>query len=139
MNRQEIFDTAANGIIAQGGPAYRDGACMYYDETNERRCAIGLCFSYSEARSLEERFRGMSVEEIYRCELFQSKFGDLSIEDVDFLNSLQDAHDSPNYSPHVAGTVGDIQESLKDFARTYGLSIDNVNWIEDEGLNEDRN
>ena len=40
MDKQELFTTIYNRMVAQGGPAFEDGMCLY-EAPNGMHCGIG--------------------------------------------------------------------------------------------------
>jgi hypothetical protein len=57
VNKQEIFDTVAIGIRAQGGPAIRGNSCAYRTPSG-RKCAAGLLIKDEDYNS---NFEGNAV------------------------------------------------------------------------------
>lgn len=41
MTNQELFDTVARALMAQGGPSFQEDNCVYRNPANGRKCAAG--------------------------------------------------------------------------------------------------
>ena len=116
MTPQEMFDTALNGVLRQGGPSVdKKGNCLYR-RANGRRCAAGWILPDEVVADYE----GYSVDCIPLPEPFTSHRS--------LLLSIQSAHD-------VAATLykddelfqEQFQERFKDnmyrIAEQYGLEF----------------
>lgn len=119
FSRQEIFDKAVSGIIAQDALAQnRDGyntviSCFYFDLQYDtgRKCALGQLLSDEDAVHMEQYNRGMSIASLTQPDL--DKFG-IAADDVEFAQRLQSAHD------HSA-SVDDFLCFANDLAKEFKL------------------
>lgn len=117
MTNQEIFDTVAKHLFAQGKPALDDyGACVYRGE-NGMRCAVG-CLITDEEYSLDMEYK--SAKTVVR---------DWGIEAIhpgsfDLAESLQKVHDyekdDDGYTPW--NDTGTMRNALRNVAVEYGLN-----------------
>lgn len=119
MTKQEAFNKALFGVRAQGGPAMRNGACLYYDEATERRCGIGQCLTRAQAMDLQDEleaqgtnFTGMSSSFVFQCCLAAGL-----PDDQPFNRRVQAAHD------HATLDTGAVpfEEGMRRLAEDYGL------------------
>jgi len=120
MNRQEIFTKAYLGLASQGFIRAVDEdeqVCAYRTE-NGLKCAIGHCISdelYSS--DLEGETPCPSYEKQFRHALGLTT--QLTGEDLFFLSSLQDCHDSVD-NPE------EMKLNLEEFARGHSLEVPHV-------------
>lgn len=111
MDLQDAFDTAARGIIGQGGPSYdtTELLCMYRGP-DARKCALGWLIPDSRYRP--------SMEFSTRFEVLREAGIDVPEE---FARDLQDAHDiaasSSNFFERWAS-------KMRDLASVYSLNTD---------------
>lgn len=119
MTRQEMFDKAARGVIAQGGPSgVRRFNAIYckYRGPNGRKCAIGHLIEDDEA-----------AETLDACSVAQTvgalaRRGFLfSVKDADFLQRIQSAHDIAALSDDER-FIREFREAMRGIAARYDLS-----------------
>jgi len=114
MNKQEIFDKVATGLIKQGAPCLNtNGGCSYYH--NGSRCAIGWLVDGETAKSFEETCPGEGVGRINE----EFDIGFIS-DNLDFLFMLQDAHDETSQEP-VEEWPQIFESKMEDIARDFNL------------------
>lgn len=88
---QQAFDTAALGIINQGGFASSNGGmCYYRDRDSDRKCGVGHLISDKYYKS---GFENQGVVSI------QNYVPELKKLPIDFLVALQAAHDLASLDP----------------------------------------
>lgn len=109
MTRQEMFDKAARGVIAQGGLSVDPNTerCLYI--YGKRRCAVGHLLSSEDARKAD--LARSNVGSLVRAGLLQA-------DDKDFLIDLQRAHDACVTADFPAS----FRRRMRAVARQYGLS-----------------
>jgi hypothetical protein len=130
LTRQDIFDLAINGIIAQGAFSvtprdnlYRGGQCLYRGPNNTR-CAIGMLIPDKE---YDPVFEGLGVNEVLKHNItFNMSFA-LDI-DVTFLSSLQSVHDVSSSSTDPWPI---FQRYATKMANQYKLSLKNITFKKD--------
>jgi len=81
MTPQEMFDTALNGVLGQGGPSVDKGGNCIYRRADGRRCAAGWILPDAVVAGCE----GYGVDLIPLPEPFAMH--------REFLLSIQSAHD----------------------------------------------
>jgi hypothetical protein len=108
LTRQEIFDKAVGGVIAQGALAMDGTACCYRTDDG-KKCAIGqLIDDEFYHRSLEGYGAGSST--VMKA-LLRS-----GVDALDAMISyLQDAHDNSR-------DIADFKRRARKIAANYGLS-----------------
>ena len=137
MNRQEIFDKAYLAILKQGRPStgVRNNSfqsCLYRGEQGVK-CVIGhlipddLYQPEIEGRMLYVLLQLPEMDDAgytaFRA-IFNKIFPDASREDIEFLHSLQLAHDQAALSLlPVENFLERFKARAKQFALAYGLSI----------------
>lgn len=105
MNRQELFDKAVAGLLAQDGPSVNHGGCVYIGPGN-CRCAVGhLIPPEFEERVLKNYNSGISAYSLLqRIPELRPTFGIGDGDDVRFLEQMQwGLHDA------IVGKVNEIQ------------------------------
>ena len=111
MTRQDMFNRAYRGVLAQGGQATDPdtGRCVYFDPETNRRCGVGHVLPLPIAKAWAERnepgVRAVSLRAV-------EEFGVDYEEHSEFLESLQLAHDS-----------GDFKENMTLVAKKWGLEV----------------
>lgn len=86
MNKQELLNKAYAGIIAQGGPSFENGSCLYTSKDG-KHCAIGHLLDIPAA------YNKRTVSALPWNVL--TELGAENSSDIDFLSRLQAAHDWP--------------------------------------------
>jgi hypothetical protein len=119
MTRQEMFNKAWHGVIAQGGPSMVDGHCLYRG-WNGRKCGVGHLIGDEVAHRWDMLKKSgvafMSADMI-------SKAG-LAPSDQQFLVDLQNAHDaSGNHGSTDKQFIAEFIKSMADVATRYSLTI----------------
>ena len=101
LDRQAVLEQTTKAIVAQGGPSMdseysaledSDPMCAYRG-LGGRRCALGHLIPDDE---YHEGIEGTTLEGDWQIkEIIERSLGiDLSVDDVDFLQQLQEAHDN---------------------------------------------
>ncbi len=125
MTRQEMFDIAIAGLVAQQGPAVEDDSCSYYT-VDGNRCAIGHLFTVEEARMIRKIVKNGAAHLLHKAEEEIPAVKELDLENnTQFLIALQDMHDM---SCMIASNVsGDfffhMKKAALDVATTYELNV----------------
>ena len=113
MNHQEMFDIAARGIIAQGGPSVSNGGCRYRS-ANGRRCAAGF-FLTDEVYNVE--MEGHNAAFVFNdVEGFNSN-------DRIFLRKLQRVHDNAGFDCSDAEFFKTWVPRMIEFAKNRRLTV----------------
>ena len=88
MTKQEMFDTALEGLRKQGEPSMNTyGGCLFRGPFNNK-CAVGMLI-------LDEEYN--PDMEHYSLDKVVKKCSTLSMEDVEFLLDMQrEMHDGPS-------------------------------------------
>lgn len=129
MEAQEIFDTVAKHLIAQGRPASVGDIC-YYRMPDGAKCALGVlipneCYTpemeHNDVHWLIEGGRLLSGErfEGYAC-LAHLK------PHLNLVADLQRAHDSwacYAYYDELDPDIADLEARLRDVAAKHGLNV----------------
>ena len=126
MTRQEIFDTALNGIRKQGEPAYYGRVCVYYDTTNGNKCAAGQLLSDEAAYELSQTGMGTWFKDIYEDTYAIIEAIDIPdyLTDEDnrkFIQDIQACHDTSANAPSSKSFMAVFEKMMESFARRYGL------------------
>lgn len=123
MNRQEVFNRAYLGILAQGCPSLRSGMCAYRG-VGDVKCAIGhnipdkkynFDFEGRSPNYLLNRTVGSTISKLIGCQ---------TQDDVAFARRLQRVHDSlaaiikPNDK-----FIYSFKEEMTIFATEHGLEV----------------
>lgn len=118
MTRQEAFNTAYLGVIAQGHPSRTAKGCLYRGPNNTK-CGIGQLLTDEEARGLDDT-GDTGVEGVFKDGLLPSRFvrGDL-----EFYVALQEAHDEASIGDDEF--VDDFKDRMHVVADHYKLEIPN--------------
>lgn len=118
--RQELFDNAYKGVVAQGRPAYDDAtdSCMYRGPDNTK-CGIGHSIpNYKYRKAMENR--GATADVILTA-------ARIAPEDTTFARRLQACHDDAAIS---TSTLPQFLESFNRrmtvLAQSYHLEVPNV-------------
>lgn len=104
MTNQEIFNRVWEHFITNGNPrAYNVGMkkCLYKDHANGAKCAIGIFIPEDKFNPEMNNVGAVSSLNVDYPKLLNEMFGELPTrkeEDdrMEFLESLQDAHDLSN-------------------------------------------
>lgn len=118
MNKQQIFDTVLKHMREQKLPARNNGNCVYYDETTNRKCAIG-CLIPTE--QYDPMFDAVSYCQVEANVIVQKALENVGIEVnsmgmLEFLDQLQMIHDA------IETEWSSIQESeMKLLAEEHSL------------------
>lgn len=115
MTRQEIFNRVWTFLNTQGKPSY-DGSCLYRGP-NGTACAVGCLLDDKTAEKFDT-FVDPSISNIARYH-----YDELPREllfHIDFLNELQEAHDS-----HVKESdwLENWQNNMLSIAEKHGLVV----------------
>lgn len=133
MNAQEIFDTAAIGVIRQGKPSLSNmGNCAYRGKDGTK-CAAGFLLSdevYDPSMDCSSD-DGDSTDWEATVKRFRSRLPDHLIEHHDLIKNLQTAHDTADYSCQPA-FIRTFRSALHHIAVSHDLSMDNVNKVAKE-------
>ena len=119
---QEIFDYVIPKILKQGGLSkivnYGKIECVYR-KNKDTRCAIGWLIPDSFYR---KEFEGKNVEQLIQSS-YLKEVPAFSLETQDFLEDLQEAHDSL-YSlvNDPALILGDLIRNFRLLAKKYDLA-----------------
>lgn len=118
MNRQEAFDKAYKGIVAQGRGSSNDWQCLYRGDGGTK-CAVGQLLSDEQITRYGIRnSQGVSelapelLDELLPCD---SKAGV-------FLSELQDAHDQATWCA-VPNFIEAFKLRAADVAKKYELTV----------------
>jgi hypothetical protein len=127
MNAQEIFDTAAIGVIRQGRPSMgSSGSCAYRGEGGAK-CAAGFLLSdevYDPSMDCNEITKSSTDWESTVVH-FRSRLPQYLLDNQELITDLQGAHDAADpYTQRIF--VLDFIARVTDIADSYGLSKDNV-------------
>ena len=107
LTKQDIFNTAANGLLKQGKKSMDRSSCMYRGQ-NGLKCAIGMLMPDNLYDSIME---GQSANE---SDVMKTLNVPYTAEYADFLNHLQGVHDEcPPY---------EWDRELVNFAHHYDLN-----------------
>lgn len=117
---QEAFDTAVNGIIEQGKPAYDPelDRCVY--RYKDLKCAVGMLIpdeKYTPQMDASIYDGGLSLDKVFDA------IGIMSHKTRSMLGELQTAHDD------YAGEFTFMEDFLieaKKIGRKYGLNVENI-------------
>ncbi len=132
MNRQEIFNKAYLGVIAQGKPSVgSSGTCMY-ESRDGSRCGVGMLIEDKSLRqeldSLNETGISLVVENIIGGDSIFIDLPDWMINEVDLLESIQEAHDAAAAIPQDdALFVGNYKSRMTDVAKNFNLTVPEKN------------
>lgn len=120
MTRQEAFNTAYFGVIAQGCASIANEHCLYRGP-NGTKCGIGHLLTDEEAKSLDVDTRNNSVDFLLMHGRLPARF---SPADKDFYSGLQSAHDRASVgNPSGSLFVLNFQSRMGRLAKAYGLSV----------------
>jgi len=115
MDKQEIFDKVANALIKQGKPSLsEDGYCSYFNSDGSR-CAIGWLVDKRMAKDFQKMCPNKSVYTVDEKFVLE---GIIGVVDLQFLASLQDAHDED--SPK-SDWLDSFKNKMRGIATTYKL------------------
>ena len=124
MTAQEIFDTVAHHLIAQGKPALSgEGGCSYRAPDGSK-CAIGCLITDEE---YSEEFEDKDIKEVL-CIAggLRERLGDHET----LLFWLQDAHDTRLlYYVDGATNFPAWEERMRAIAKRFGLSDESLNRV----------
>lgn len=114
---QETFDLSGLSLIAQGGPAIDDGACMYL-APNGRRCAAGHLMTAPD-NVLRDAVGFITCPQ-------NAKF--LEAHDINLVRALQQAHDQAAIQANDEDKPwrGEWLKNIADAARKFGLDPSRV-------------
>ena len=118
MDRQTIFNKAANHMLTQGRKALKDDDDLCaYENSQGLMCAMGVFFPPNHpARHSHLGIDGVLDNWPELNEIFQCEIGDCdswAASDIRFLIGLQNIHDSVD--------VVHWRDSLNNFAKNHGL------------------
>ena len=121
MTRQEYFDRAARGIIAQGHPAFGklasgSASCLYLAPDGSR-CAVGFHLEDLPKETLSYFNRAGGVGDIPEEDL-----PEFIAEDLSFFEALQTAHDSAQRSSE--DFLDNVRARMRLVASEYALSTE---------------
>jgi hypothetical protein len=119
LTRQEMFDTAYAGIIAQGGPATTTNGACRYRRPSGNKCAVGHLIS-DDKYDPDMEGTGVTNPRVYKA-----LGDDISAEDISFLHSLQSCHDTAAAMtfPGFIGFITEFQRRVKLFCEDYELTM----------------
>ena len=115
MTRQEMFDKAYRGLAAQSfRPSKKEGPsgdCVYRGP-NGMKCAVGFLIDDETALRMEGYGQ---IKNCFECEIAMP----FDRKDVEFLSSLQDAHDRSRFpSKHDS-----MKKMLEKVAVDFNLTV----------------
>lgn len=118
MNKQEIFDKVLNHMRNQKLPARNNGSCVYYDETTNRKCAIGCLIPTEQYDPMFDTAIFCHVGVNVTVQKALENVGIKINEDMlEFLDQLQLIHDG------IESPWSIIQESeMKEVAEKHSLN-----------------
>ena len=120
MTKQEMFDTVCIGAAKQKCRGTDSaGNCLYLTESGNK-CFIGMLMTDKELETLKD-----SPYDIGRL-LNKYTFENFEVDDVTFLEDLQDVHDTSR-------TLGTLQKRMKNFCLKHNLNSEKVNLIKEWG------
>lgn len=118
--RQQLFDNAYKGVIAQGRPAYNDAtdSCMYRGPDNTK-CGIGHSIpDYKYRKSLENR--GATASEVMAA-------ANINPDDMTFARQLQGCHDNAAIGTNTTRRfLESFNRRMTALAQSYSLEVPNV-------------
>ena len=126
MTRQEMFNKAWHGVIAQGGPSNNKAGtgCAYRGEDG-KKCGVGHLIDDTTAR----RWDRSSAPAIGQRRASALRAAGLPSEDKDFLRRLQNAHDDAGmdsrFNPSV-DFVAQFQANMREVADRFNLTMPEV-------------
>lgn len=125
-SNQTLFDRAVRSILKQQASCIADGSCQYIDECGNR-CAIGWLLSESVCRTLEADYPGTSVNQLKDLipDYNILGLGDISEEDLEFLQHLQRVHDDPILEE--SDFIYHFKQRAAVFAERYSLDTSVLN------------
>ena len=134
MTRQEIFDTALNGIRKQGEPAFYNNGCVYYDTTNGNKCAAGQLLSDKAAHELSLTEMGTWFDHIDKGTYYRIKRMDIPDYLIDednreFIQDIQACHDLSVNAFYPETFMAEFEEMMASLAERYGLVYTEVSYI----------
>ena len=129
MNRQEAFDKALKGVMAQNCASYENHSCKYRDK-NGNRCGVGHVIrgllpenSPIWGLNLDVEDLAIAVEEAGHSDLASFLY-----EQHYFLDALQYAHDSPVNNENLCSGEDFVESflgNMKDLAQQWdGVEFD---------------
>lgn len=120
MTRQEMFDRAARGVIAQGAPSYDEtqGGCLYRGPNN-CRCNVGHLIPDDKYRPDMEGYTACAIlDRAGIAPLLGSLLGVGT-----FLESMQACHDEAAFRYDGGPTfIADYRKRMRAFASEWRLS-----------------
>lgn len=119
LTKQEMFDIAYNGIVNQGKPGIDSGGDCVYQGPDGSMCAVGLIFDAHGIGGLRN-LEGDVLEAASALDL------DLTGEQIDFMDSMQTAHDSAAQTGDILGFMDRFRFNMSMMAEKLGLSIPSV-------------
>ena len=130
MTRQEMFDKAYIGVIAQGGPSVNDHDCAYRGH-NGRACVVGQLVT-DEVAAILDSLTTLGIDDILDVDDDAPQWEWLPPYfrgEADVLGELQSAHDGA-YFEAIDGTDEDFLEAFRkrmaSVADKYGLTVPEV-------------
>ncbi len=124
MNKQEIFDKAARGVLEQGGPSIDEDGCMYR-APNGRKCAAGHLIADEHYNPRcengvvdpQEYGTGYAARCVRKALIASGVPPELHL----FVRSLQKAHDEVSTN---ASFMSDWTSRMRDIAAAHGLNTE---------------
>lgn len=122
IDKQELFDLATNGVIAQGAPAVLPAIsrqCVYVvdrGDCDDLKCGIGHCLT-DTALDTYGMFRG-SVTALYAQAMIDNPLTNKKLDDdlMIFLEELQNIHDN--------ATRIDLENTEEDFIVKFQAGVE---------------
>lgn len=125
MNAQEIFDTAAVGVIRQGRQsANAFGTCVYRGP-NGRKCAAGFLLPdevYDPSMDCDDEETGQGTGWSNLVKRFSSRLPVDLINNSDLIADLQSCHDNASF--YSSEFVQDFIREATETARRFKLSTE---------------
>lgn len=118
MDRQKVFDTIANGVLAQGSLGFARGGSFYRTDDG-KKCGIG--FLIPDAL-YEDGLEDCNAAQLPRHILDQINAD--THDDIAFLDELQRLHDSEaaKRNPDTATALAQWRAAMRTFAARHGLA-----------------
>lgn len=129
LTQQQIFDKAAKGVIAQGGPTRQvlgRHECSYFDTDTFAKCNIGQLLTDDKANEWQHRHRIGSLEGFTterKSNIIREDLGAVGISSQDnmrFLVELQVAHDD-------AKDLTWYKKNMNNLAKEFELCASSLN------------
>src|SRR5688572_22787664 len=116
MTRQEMFDTAARGVIAQGRASCQGYGCLYRLKAGGKvvaKCGVGHLIP---DELYDQEMEGFSVQKL------QGRYPGLLRNEHDLLRDIQRAHaGAAIVSAYGSPFLSSFRKRMRDVACTHGL------------------